>query len=720
MRVLPTLATVALAAPAAKDDPKGGKMAAVNKVIKLFEDLQNQVLEEGEKEAASYNKFACFCKDTTSDKNEAISSGQNEKESLESKIESMTQRREELDRDIEDLQEDIADAESDMKQKKAERKKENKAYIAEEQDLSGAVSAVEGAIQAIMASKRPSLVQLQSVAQTVRSVSVLADALGMGGRVNKALSALGQDPGVPMENYKFHSGGVLETLEGLRDDFRQMKKECDEEEVENARDYDMYMQEKTDYVKAKNYSLDKDRKERETTTKDLAAASDKYSTVSAQLLDDKQYLSELAQICTDKAKTWDQRTKCRADELQALTSALEIVKSEVADSTDKSTLRLAQQGTSVNMVYQMVRNPAAMEAIEAAAEEADAKRPANFLQKLIQKHKPLDEPVQDGRQAVIAALTKDGKHLKSTLLVKLAGQISSDPLAKVKTLIGELIERLLNESAKEADQKAWCDKAQGEAKAKRRRAAEKIDELNGRMAENEAIRDKLTEEMEELENEIDELEENKDTANKMRKQEKLENEETVLQAKTGLEAVQEAIDIMKKFYKTAAKEEVDLSLAQTGRGPADDMPDSGFKAGEAYQGAQGESTGVIGMLEVIEGDFQRTIKETEKAEKQADDDHKAFLAETDKSLAEKNTAHEEKEKQKDAAVDELADDSETLDSQSDILDTVIRELLELKPTCVDTGMSYEERVARREDEIESLKKALCIFQNYNSGDMGSC
>jgi len=33
----------------------------------------------------------------------------------------------------------------------------------------------------------------------------------------------------------------------------------------------------------------------------------------------------------------------------------------------------------------------------------------------------------------------------------------------------------------------------------------------------------------------------------------------------------------------------------------------------------------------------------------------------------------------------------------------IRELLELKPTCVDIGMSYEERVARREDEIESLK-----------------
>jgi len=34
----------------------------------------------------------------------------------------------------------------------------------------------------------------------------------------------------------------------------------------------------------------------------------------------------------------------------------------------------------------------------------------------------------------------------------------------------------------------------------------------------------------------------------------------------------------------------------------------------------------------------------------------------------------------------------------------------LKPTCVDAGVSYEERVARRKDEIESLRQALKIMQ----------
>lgn len=63
-------------------------------------------------------------------------------------------------------------------------------------------------------------------------------------------------------------------------------------------------------------------------------------------------------------------------------------------------------------------------------------------------------------------------------------------------------------------------------------------------------------------------------------------------------------------------------------------------------------------------------------------------------------------------MDELASADEDLRAQTDILKIAIKELLELKPTCIDTGMSYEERVARREDEIESLKKALCVLQQF--------
>merc|ERR1719343_224977 len=112
----------------------------------------------------------------------------------------------------------------------------------------------------------------------------------------------------------------------------------------------------------------------------------------------------------------------------------------------------------------------------------------------------------------------------------------------------------------------------------------------------------------------------------------------------------------------------------------------------------------------MKSDFKRTIAETEKAEAQAEEDHLAFMTETGKSLAVKTTAHEEKTKYKDDAEDKLADAEAGLESEMSILQTAVKELMELKPVCIDTGMSYEERVARREDEIAALKKGVCILE----------
>merc|ERR1719223_2134989 len=61
-------------------------MAAVDKVVSMLEDLQLQVLAEGEAEAATYNKFACFCKTTQNEKSDAINTGKDDKSSLTADI----------------------------------------------------------------------------------------------------------------------------------------------------------------------------------------------------------------------------------------------------------------------------------------------------------------------------------------------------------------------------------------------------------------------------------------------------------------------------------------------------------------------------------------------------------------------------------------------------------------------------------------------------------
>merc|ERR1719164_162395 len=106
---------------------------------------------------------------------------------------------------------------------------------------------------------------------------------------------------------------------------------------------------------------------------------------------------------------------------------------------------------------------------------------------------------------IVSLLKGKGQELKSTLLTALASKIAADPLAKVKKLIQELIQRLLTEAANEANQKGWCDKATADATQKRTYSSDKVETLNAEMAKLEALSDKLGEEIKTLTNEIQEL-----------------------------------------------------------------------------------------------------------------------------------------------------------------------------------------------------------------------
>jgi len=55
---------------------------------------------------------------------------------------------------------------------------------------------------------------------------------------------------------------------------------------------------------------------------------------------------------------------------------------------------------------------------------------------------------------------------------------------------------------------------------------------------------------------------------------------------------------------------------------------------------------------------------------------------------------------------ELGKDLETTQAE---LDAALDYYEKLKPDCVDQGLSYEDRVARRKEEIVSLQEALKIL-----------
>merc|ERR1719229_608136 len=194
---------------------------------------------------------------------------------------------------------------------------------------------------------------------------------------------------------------------------------------------------------------------------------------------------------------------------------------------------------------------------------------------------------------------------------------------------------------------------------------------------------------------------------KLRTEEKAVNTKTIADSKVAQEAVEKATSILKSFYDSVAAGSAALLQGGAGAGLAQEMAEA-QKA--PYTGMQSSSGGVFGMLEVVLSDFSRLEAETAAAEDAAQEAYDKFTAETTEDIAVKETAKKHNEENlmtTDALILNL---KKELAITQEELDAALAYYEKLKPQCVDLGLSYEERVQAREEEIQSLKEALAILQ----------
>merc|ERR1719359_947473 len=523
-------------------------VSPVEKVVTMLEDLQTQVVVEGKAEAKTYDKFACFCKDMTAEKTDAISAGTDKSADLSALVEQLTNDRSEADDDIADLNKKIDELDKSMKENKEKRAGEKATFDALHAELTKGITDLTNAVNTLKSSRPASLMSLKSVIKTIRQAAFMGDAMGHGPKNQKAISALlQQDPEVPMEDFTFHSEEIISTIEGLQSDFKTKLSEVKIEETKKVSDFDLQLQADTDERNAAAKEL-KDTNELKAEKMEAIAASSKELTeTSATLTDDQNYLKDLTEKCNAKSKEWDQRSQMRQDELTALTTALTIVKEGVATKTTEKTVRLVQSAVKI-APHSVVTDDSDTEDDGEDDEDlsfvqlSSPRAKLSLVQSGAKKFLQADSP----RDRVIALLKSKSEQIDSPVLAALATKAAADPFVKIKKLIQELIERLLQEAADEANHKGWCDKEFGKAKQSRQYKAEAVKTLNENLAKSEALRDKLTEEIAILTKEIDELEAALEKTTKERNDESAENAATVSEAQEGQAAVEQAIGVLEK------------------------------------------------------------------------------------------------------------------------------------------------------------------------------
>jgi hypothetical protein len=300
-------------------------------------------------------------------------------------------------------------------------------------------------------------------------------------------------------------------------------------------------------------------------------------------------------------------------------------------------------------------------------------------------------------------LTSEGNRLGSGTLSAIAVKVTADPFGKVKEMIQKLMERLVAESTAEATKKGFCDEQLGKAKLDRKHRFAEAQDINAVVAGLEVKRDQLSEEIELLSSSIQELQLDLERATNLRKEEKSQNLKALKTARDGLAAVKEAVAILKSFYKKSSAATVFVQAS-----PVDvDTSGPGFVG--PYRGKQDSSGGIVGLLQVIQSDFERTISTTMVEEEKAAEGFVEFDRLSRADISGKETKKQLDEEELETTTSDIGTKTGELRLVVGSLDSALQSLEDLQPTCVDLTQPYEVRVQKREEEIQALNRALCIL-----------
>jgi len=633
-----------------------GALAAKVTPVEQVLSMMNEMKAKGNSQMAAEKKVYAEYKEWVDDQTTELTQ---EMTTLKTTIEKLTAFIEKADADVKHLtgtisglDDDIASLESDKAAATKLRNEEHAEYLKTAQDYSESVDALERAIQ-VMSNQDYDRAQAESMLQKM--------AVGTPG-MRRVLAAFLQEKttgaGEPeVAAYEFQSGGIVEILEGLLKKFKGELSDVESAESNTAHAFDLEEMHLTDLITRNT----QDRAEKAATKGKTAAASGRakgeLADAQADLAEDKALLSEITSTFGVKTETYQENQKVRELELVAISKAIEIISAPDVSESYKGHINLAQ-----TTLLQM---------------RSSRKRVS-------------------ARQRASAYLQKRAATLSSKVLSAFASEVDANPFAKVIDMIKDLVAKLKEEAAAEAEHKAWCDKELKSNKLKREKKSLESEKLATDITGLTAEIESMGEEIATLIKEQADLTKAMGEATEIRHNEKAKNTDTIADAKAGSEAVGNALVVLREFYASQG------SFLQEGR----QVPEMA-----SYKGMGSAKTGVVGMLEVILSDFKRLEAETSSSETQAAEEYAGFMSDAKKTKKEKH----EREVHLKLEKDQSEFDNSQLKKSKGGVDEELAKATEyfdyLKPNCLEVKVSFAERAAKRQQAIEALKEAYKMLNS---------
>lgn len=279
---------------------------------------------------------------------------------------------------------------------------------------------------------------------------------------------------------------------------------------------------------------------------------------SKDLANDKTSLQQLEASCSQADDDYQEATKSRSEELEALKKAQEVLQEKTG---------AAQAGVYGAAMFLQVKSSGAFEV------------------------------VQKVRSLAKKAGSSNLENLASNIESLLQTRHGADVFAKVKDLIQNMITSRKEEAAADATKKAYCDEEQTKTNAKLEELTGTKESLSVKVDKKSSEAETLKSEAATLQRELADLSKLQIEMDETRREESAAFKKQKADLEQGLEGagVRSALSVLRDYYESGATS----FLQQPALGHSKDTA---------------ASTGILGMLEVVESDFGRSLAQTETVE----------------------------------------------------------------------------------------------------------
>jgi len=501
-----------------------------------------------------------------------------------------------------------------------------------------------------------SMMQLQSATNVAQALAVMVEATSLSHADASKLTALLQNTqeaedssdalGAPAGAvYAGKSGGIVATMQDLYEKGEAQLEEARKSETKSLQAFQMLASSLKDEIKYATKDLDASKKGLGASNEAKATAEGDLSVTSSDLAEDVKALAALHHDCMTGAEDFEAETRSRGEELKALATAKTIIQEATSGAASQS----------YSFVQTQMSSGADLAKFEAV----------RLVRDLAQKQKS---------PALAQLATNMAVAIRS-------GGSSSDPFAKVKDLIRNMIEKLLKEAEEDATEKAYCDKEMAETEQKKADKEAAIEKLSTQIDDQSSRSAKLKEEVATLQKELAALAGAQSEMDKLRAEEKAVFDKNSAEMEKGVKGVQLALKVLNEYY---AKD-------------------------KAHSSADGAGSGIIGLLEVCESDFTKGLAEMVAAERTAVSEYDTTSKENDITKATKDQDVKYKTKEAKGLDKDATEANADRDGEQTELDAVLQYYKGIQARCIAKPESYADRVERRKAEIAGLKEALSIL-----------